>query len=477
MIFFWAKANPERPAIIQADLIATYQQLAQAIDSIADRLDKLDLNNNQPVAVAINHPFSQLAVCFALLRRGIACSPVGSGTVPYLRSNGIHTLIYALQGFVGSGGRNIRFDRSWLRRANEESVPPKLVSVSRAVNTNMIFFTSGTTGLPKKVVLPSGIFSERRYLLPVIGECNFTRFLVVPGLHSSYGFVRTAMTMVAGRTACFASGFDEQLKMIDLFRIEAIVASPQQVLGLVETIEKGARCRIDTLKEIRIAGGYCSKGLIKRVKSALNCRVSVKYGATEAGVIALADADSIPHAAHAVGFLVPGVEVEIVDENGRTLPQGEEGIIRCRSGYHAKVFAATNPERAQSANEAWWYPGDIGSLSEEGLLCITSRSDDLINSGGVKIAAGPLDEAIRQFPGIQDAGVCAVRGRSGIEEVWIGIVPKTGIDTQQLVNSIKNSRDLGVIVGEVKIVDRIPRNDLGKLQRGALKKLLASMRS
>lgn len=473
MIFYWAKANPERPAIIQPGMVVPYRSLAEAIASTCERIDELGLNDRDPVAVAIHHPVYQLVVCFALLRRGYACAPIGRSALPFLRSNGIDNLVHAAEGFVLSGGRNIRFDPSWLRRASGVATPrPSLAS-----ETPMIFFTSGTTGTPKMVVLPSGIFDERSNWLPIVGESSFERLLVVPGLNASFGFVRTAMIMFAGKTACFASDFEEQLRLINLFDIDLIVASPQQALGLVETIEKGTKYGFESLKEVRIAGGFCSRDLVARIKSCLRCTVTIKYGATEAGVIALADHDMIAQVPYAVGFPVPDVEVEIVGENDRPLPAGEEGIIRCRSVYFARAFAATNPDRAPNAKDVWWYPGDIGRLTEDGILCVMGRTDDVINSGGVKIAAGPLDEAIRQLPGVRDAGVCAVRGRSGVEEVWIGLVPEPGVDTAGLLNSIMQNKELRVVVGAIKIVENIPRNDLGKLQRNALKELLASMTS
>ena len=474
MVFFWAKADPGRLAILQPNLVVTYRTLAEAVESVSERLRHYDLDRREPVAVAIHHPFWQLAVCFALLRGGIACSPIGRSTLPHLRPNGINNVISAAEGQVLSGGRNIRFDPSWLRPASGSL---SLSHESRATTTNMIFFTSGTTGVPKKVVMPGGIFAERIRILPFIGEAHYSRFLVVPGLNSSFGFIRTAMIMYAGKSACLAPGFELQLRLINAFNIEAIVASPQQASGLVQTLESGSKYRFRSLNEIRLAGGICSEDLAERLKLCLCRNVTIKYGATEAGPIALAHHDLIADVPSGVGYPLPGVEIEIVDENGLPVSAGTTGMVRCRSGYTANVYAASNPECAEMAGEYWWYPGDLGRFTEAGILCIEGRADDVINCGGVKLAAGQLEEVVRGYPGVKDAGVCGVRGNFGVDEIWVGVVRDTDISLDTLKRSLGEDDEFRASVGEIFAVDQLPRNDLGKLQRAKLKELLIGLKN
>jgi acyl-coenzyme A synthetase/AMP-(fatty) acid ligase len=166
-----------------------------------------------------------------------------------------------------------------------------------------------------------------------------------------------------------------------------------------------------------------------------------------------------------------------VDATNTLLPPGEEGLVRCRSDYFVKAFAANHPERTADADTVWWYPGDLGRLTDEGILCIGGRTDDVINSGGVKISAPIIDEAIREYPGVKDAGVCGVRGRAGIEEVWIGIVQETEIDLPDLVRWLDEKYAFKASLGQILMVEHIPRNDLGKLQRHKLKEMLLGMTS
>jgi non-ribosomal peptide synthetase component E (peptide arylation enzyme) len=114
MIYYWARAVPHRPAIIQPEMVTTFQGLADAIESVGERIERLNLNKHEPVAVCLVNPSFMLATVFALMRGGYSVAPVYAQLYPHLASAGIHHLIYDLQGLATSRGRNIRFDLSWL---------------------------------------------------------------------------------------------------------------------------------------------------------------------------------------------------------------------------------------------------------------------------------------------------------------------------------------------------------------------------
>jgi len=332
MIFYWAKAAPERLAIIQSGMAITYRALAEAIEAVAARLDRFDLARGQPVAVTIGDGARLLTVCLALLRRGIPAAPVNQSNLTHLLTNNIIVIIGDAPGSLLPGTRHIRFDSSWLSHEHKTEISSRAAQSSFAESASLVVFTSGTTGAPKKMILPSGVFLERLKQLPFVGEGTSERVLVAPGLNSSFGFVRAAMVMLQGKTACFAYTAESQLRIIEAYNIEVLVASPQQALELLEYIECGAKYRLDTLREVRLAGGYASNDLVRRIQARLCRNVTIKYGATEAGPIAIANYDIIADIPNAVGLPVPGVDIEIVDAFNNVLPAGEEGLVRCRFG-------------------------------------------------------------------------------------------------------------------------------------------------
>jgi acyl-coenzyme A synthetase/AMP-(fatty) acid ligase len=477
MVFFWANANPEALAIIQPDMAVTYREFAVAIRGVQQRLISFGFEAREPVAVAIDHPFKQLVVCYALLRAGLSPCLAAPGTLPFLHQNGVNNVIHAGEGQVLSGGRNIAFHEAWLRLESEGGVLWNSGVPSAAGEASVIFFTSGTTGVPKKTLVPGAALMEWTKLLPVIGHANLQRVLVIPGLSSGMGYNHASLLFYAGKTACFARSPKEQLALINAFAVEELVLSPQQLAGLLDLMESGIRYHVDSLKEVRTGGGYLAPEIVRRTKARLCRTVTAQYGATESGLMAFANCDVIADVPNAVGFVIPSMEVEIVDENNSPLGPGEQGQIRFRSSYYAHVFAANNPDQAAQAPDTWWYPGDLGMLTSNSILSVVGRIDDVINIGGHKVLATAIDDAIAAHSSVEEGAVCAIRGDSGLDELWVAVVPGGGFDAGQLIRSLQQNTNFGVRFEHIVMVNKLPRNSLGKLQRQQLKELVLRERT
>jgi acyl-coenzyme A synthetase/AMP-(fatty) acid ligase len=478
MIFYWAKIKPGHLAIVQPQMALTYRGLAEGVKSVLRRIENCGLNRNEPVAVSIRDSAKFLTVCLALWRSGFNCAPVNLNIISQLSSHKINNLIVDSESDVLSSGRNVRFDESWLKlSAPARSGSSDERGIQKALTASFIFFTSGTTGIPKKVVMPNAALIERMKLITIKGESDYGKAIIVPGLASMFGFNRAIAMLYAGQTIFFGADADDPTQLIETFGIETIISSPQQALSLVELAETAHGHRFDSLKEIDIAGGYMSPEQFRRVQTRLCRRVVCSYGATEAGLVAFANYDRISDIPNAVGIAAPGVTLQIVDELNNVLPAGEEGLVRGQSRFISEMFAANNPERASEAENAWWYPGDLGWFHEGDILCIGGRTDDVINCGGVKLSAASLDEIVCRQPGVRDGAVCAVRGLAGVEEIWVAVVTDGQEDTAALKQAIEKSQSHQVRVGEVLGVEKIPRNNLGKLQRHELKALLLGIKN
>lgn len=476
-MLYWAKLFPQRLAVMLPNMAITYQAMAQAIEAVSERIQRLQLDPSEPFAVFIDDPAKLIAVCFALVRNGISCAPAPHATIAQLKANTINSLIFSGPRDALADGQNIRFDDSWLRPSRMANTSPDAAAKDSAAYGDLIFFTSGTTGVPKKVIMSSRAFIERVNILTVTGEAAHQRVLMLPGLGSVFGFNRAAAVHYAGKTVCFAYGPETQLRFIDAFEVDVIVASVQQILDILAVLKPGFGSRSGSLKEVWISGGYASGELVRRIQTGLCRNVINVYGSSESGLAAAARYDLIAHVPQAVGFVRPDMQIEIVDVAGNPVPAGQEGLVRGRSRFIAEVFAAHEPEKVAEAADAWWYPGDLGRLTEDGILCISGRTDEVINMGGVKVAASLLDERVRAYPGVKDAGTCAVLGPSGMDEVWIGVVSDVPVDFADLKNRIEESQTDAIKVGEIFAVEQIPRNDLGKLQRHELKALLLGIKS
>lgn len=293
--------------------------------------------------------------------------------------------------------------------------------------------------------------------------------LIVPSLVTSWGLSRAYEALHAGRTVCLARPGTETLWMMDTYQIDTILASPQQALELCELQEKSSRFPLSALKTFQIGASTISNSGVLRVKQNLCRNVIMIYGSTEAGVVAVAPHDMIADIPGAVGIIVAGVDVEIVDASERPLPIGQEGFVRVRSEVFAENMAA-----AKSPDQ-WFYPGDLGSITADNILCIAGRNSEVVNRGGEKLSILDIERFLSSCFGVNDAGVCTVMGDSGFAEVWVALVLSPSADIGVLRHTIESNTQFKNNIDKIFVVDAIPRGTLGKVQRDELKKMLQSI--
>jgi acyl-coenzyme A synthetase/AMP-(fatty) acid ligase len=375
LVIFWARMNPEQPAIVQSDMALTYGDVKQAVDAIVKRIERYHFTQNEPVAVAIPHPARQLLVCLALMRCGIPAVPISQGALFYVRQAGIDTVVHAGQGLMTAGGRNIQYEDSWLKRDDKASIAPNSAARNSVGAGDVIFVTLGSAGVAKKLIVPGSAILDRIKWLPVSGEASFERALIVSDLSSPSGFLPALMQLCAGKTLCFAPHSEAQLLLIETFGIESIVTSRQELQGLLACVETRSGHQCSSVREIKVESGTLWPDLIRRVQSRLCRNVILEYASPEAGLIASANYDVVARVPEAVGLVMPGVIIEAIDENDAVMPVGTTGLVRVRSNYFSKVFVANNPDRVPEALHTWWYPGARGRVDEKGVLSIETRVD------------------------------------------------------------------------------------------------------
>jgi len=472
MIYYWARTVPHRHAIIQNDMVTTFQGLADAIESIGERIDRLNLSTREPVAVCIANPSFMLATIFGLLSNGYSAAPVNSRFYPYLREAGIRNLIYDTDGQVTSGGRNIRFDMSWLP-GPRQAVTTRAYHKRPIRNASLIFFTSGTTGVPKKVVR-SAAASEARLRYCMDSSEAYQRVFIMPGLTSSYGLNRAYEVFNSGKTACFAPDGVAALALINLFGVDVVLASSAQALALADLKNKNPGYRVDSLKAIFIGGGKIGRDGIARIRTALCRNVINTYGATEAGAVGRTPLDVLADEPGAIAF--PWVELQIVDDTGAQLPAATEGTIRYRTPQLIENIKAVGPHEIPGVRDGWFYPGDLGSVDDEGVLHLAGRSSDVLNRGGLKVSGNRIEEILAEMPEIREAAACSGAGTSWLEEIWIAVVPHGEVDIDAIKQYLAKHSDVGIAPDEVFVVKQIPRDDLGKIQKHRLQELLLALK-
>ena len=230
MIFYYANATPEKPAVILADRIVTYRMMAAGIRSVESVLRDKGLAAGQIVGVKIDSPARHLIVTCALYRLGVVLvSVIGKMDVS---ETGVKLQVMITDGGpVSWTGTTYVASDDWFgqepgHRASGRIGFPNPDALCR------IAFSSGTTATPRAIGMSAQVFEDRierhRCTLSIAA---WDRMLILPTLNSV--FFSAALALANGRTIVFAFSAPEALQLINLFAIDLVVANPQQLKDMV----------------------------------------------------------------------------------------------------------------------------------------------------------------------------------------------------------------------------------------------------
>jgi acyl-coenzyme A synthetase/AMP-(fatty) acid ligase len=220
-----------------------------------------------------------------------------------------------------------------------------------------------------------------------------------------------------------------------------------------------------------MGGAAIGRDGIRRIRATLCRNVINEYASTEAGLAAMAPFDLLDGVPGAVGFVTPWAEVEIVDDAGRNVQAGHDGMVR----YRTPQFLG-NVGNGTATGEQWFYPGDIGRLTDDGMLCLTGRTSDLINIGGVKVSARQIEETLESMEEVREAAACGIEDASGMERLWVAVVTNGPMNADALKSKAQAHPDIGNNLSELFVLPELPRGDLGKVQKPRLKQIMLSMK-
>jgi acyl-coenzyme A synthetase/AMP-(fatty) acid ligase len=283
---------------------------------------------------------------------------------------------------------------------------------------------------------------------------------------STLGGYQALMTaFVLGGSVCFAGAPEDVLQVISLFQVTHLIAAPFQIRAVLEAQAKNA-LQLPSLREVFLSGGVLASSLIAEVRQRLCSNVICAYGSTEVGAVAYGTAASLRGIDGATGFVMPGETVEIVDKDDRAVAAGSEGIVRVKCHDTDSYYISEPGDNL--FRDGYFYPGDTGRLLPDGILVITGRTDEIIDRGGAKAAPELIEEVIRKMPQITDAAVFAVPGTN---QIWAAVVSTGDLEENAVLEACRNKL-AGLTPDRLFVIDHIPRNDMGKIVRDDMKKIV-----
>ncbi|MFN3892478.1 MAG: AMP-binding protein [Beijerinckiaceae bacterium] len=462
-----AAFTPGKPAIMLPDRIVTYEILVNGVYSVQRTISHLMLDRNHPVAIAVDNPGRHLIVLLALIRSGYTVTSIRADQLGLAISFGAKAVLTDRLIPPQAGARVHAVDDKWFQGGTVARPPAHDFPADRIAR---IILTSGSTGVPKAIGVSFATMHSRIFGAYLSGIASEHRYFTTYGLSGSL-FSYAMRVLCSGNTIILAPA-DKALHTAMTYGATAIRASASQARGLLEL--QAQRKVPLRLAQFTTGGGPMSVELCDEIQRVFGAEVINTYNSTEGGFMGLAAGELLKRRREKGNCFIPLVRVEIVDDADVPLPIGHEGRIRIQSDIMAWEFKGSLMETDEVRQNKWFYPGDVGLLDPEGLLIVTGRADELINSGGGKFTPEIIEEAISRNPSLSGAAVV----RMPNHEPWLATTSREAGSLDAVNDWIADNLpgELGgVQIARMFTVAEIPRTQSGKIARGELRRLLLAL--
>lgn len=344
-----------------------------------------------------------------------------------------------------------------------------------------IFYTGGTTGLPKGVMLThTNLVANGLNAVHGFAMNRHSRYLhAAPMFHAADAAANIGLTMRGG-THVFVPRFepDSVLETIARCKVTNVTLVPTMVNMLINA-PNFARYDLSSLERIGYGGSPMPEAVLLKAKKLMpHVKFSQAYGMTELSpIITILDNEfhviDGPHQGkiRSAGQVVLSGEIRVVDEQDNELPRGKIGQVIARGPMVMKGYWKREKETAEALANGWMHTGDAGYMDEEGFLFIADRVKDMIISGGENVYSVEVENAIQKHPAVAACAVIGIPSDQWGEEVIAIIVPAALQEpsSQEIIEFCKTQIAGYKCPRQVRFVDALPMSGAGKILKNKLR--------
>jgi len=479
---------PDRPALSNGSSEISYVQFNDQANRAATALTKLGVKPGDRIGLCAPNSRDWIAFYFGVLKAGAVVvtlsSMLESDELSFLINHSKPKIIFTfdeklntllelkrdkcLEKIISPEG-----DMSLEQFLEMGSGSFKTLDRDRT-DTAAILYTGGTTGVPKGVLLSheninaaihTVVFNER--------STENDRALCFLPFNHVFGqmHIITATILSAGCVEILpAFDLERVLYLTKTGRVTKLFAVPTvyfRLLGL-EGLEK----KLGSVRYCFSAAATMAEEVIRQWKERTGLAIHEGYGMTEAAPTVTYN-HRYKHVIGSVGTEVPGVEVQIRDQNGNQVKQGHEGEI-CVRGPNIMKDYLDNPDATREAfwDGGWFRSGDIGLFDDDGYLYIVDRLKDMIITGGENVYSREVEEVLYTRPEIQECAVIGVPDPEWGERVTAFLILRPGeaFDKDELHVYMKSRLSPFKVPKDYFIVNDFPRSPAGKILKRELRK-------
>jgi len=469
-----ATLDPDGAAVSDGSQSLTNAMFLQRVRAAAHHLDELGVGSGDVVALMLRNRIEFVVLMFASWRLGATVTPVNPNltdveVIRQLDASGARLLVAEDDATAQRGVTTLAVADLYADVAVWDQ-PPRLDESALA----LLIFTSGTTGVPKGVMLDHAnidAMAEMGRQALHIGPTDRC-LLILPLFHVNGIVVSVLMPLLAGASVDIAERFDPNtfFATVDRHRPTYFSAVPT-ICNMLAALPDDLTPDTSSLRFGICGAAPASAELLARFEARYGFPLIEGYGLSEGTCASTINPVAGPRRPGTVGIAFPGQQIRIIDDAGTDVATGVDGEVIIAGPNVMRGYLGRPDETARVVVEGWLHTGDIGHLDTDGYLTLVGRSKDMIIRGGENIYPKEIEDVLTSDPTVLEAAVIGAPDDKWGETVAAYVAPRPGHTINpQALHALCAAKLAGYKrPTTITITDSIPKNAVGKTDKAPLR--------
>ncbi len=499
-----AQKYPQKIAVVYQKQRLTYAKIDKFSDSLAHLILEKGIKKGDRIALLLENSADYVISFFGILKSGAVAVPLNTQLVnrelAYLLKDFTPRFVItdsahqpALKGLldpvfilkIDKGDVSPVLFRGGLNKKGETSPSFLLETGNRGTGAHsiddlaMIIYTSGTTGKPKGVMLShKNLNANASSIIEYLHLKPTDKVMVILPFYYSYGNSLLTTHIKIGATLVIDNRFVYPNVVLETMEKEEVTGFAGVPSHYAILLRKSAlkKYKLDKLRYVTQAGGALAHSMIEEFLNIVaHVKFYVMYGQTEASArLTFLNPAYLREKSGSIGKAIPGVELEILEENSSAkVKEGEIGEIVAKGLNIMLGYWNSSTETAVVLKKEGLRTGDLARRDEDGFIYLVARKKEMIKSGANRVSPLEIEEAVCRMHGVVECAAVGVPDEILGEAINLYVV-KNGVDfsANDLLLHCKRNLAAYKLPKTIKFVESLPKTSTGKIKRSELSNLL-----